>query len=284
MQESLDELRVTTNKTQKVVTDMQSDHHIAEIERWLSPPDYASNAKKARELRHAGTGTWFLESAGFQEWKNGSRQHLWLYSLAGGGKTVLLTTILDHILQIENRTILKFFFDFNDIRKQTVEGLLLSVAFQLYSHGVGMAELEKCFEAAKISAGISSRPEPITKNVLSNCVEAMIKLAKQKIWIVVDALDECTTRSDLLEWIRSFTDKNIHLLVTSRPEVEFKNNVPGIFGEHNCISFDNQAVNVNIRSYVAEALKRMPAFIKEPLDEELSDLIIKRVGDGADGM
>ncbi|KAJ9413673.1 ankyrin repeat-containing domain protein [Fusarium oxysporum] len=71
----------------------------------------------------------------FQEWKLGTRQHLWLYGLAGCGKTILSTTILDHLLQIDTHTTLAFFFDFNDARKQKLEDLLRSLAVQLYYTG-----------------------------------------------------------------------------------------------------------------------------------------------------
>jgi hypothetical protein len=108
---------------------MASDYRFAQIERWLSPPDYSTNANLARKRRHPGTGTWLLNSHAFQEWKLGSRRHLWFYGLAGCGKTILSTTILDHLLQIDTHTTLTFFFDFNDARKQKLEDLLRSLVF-----------------------------------------------------------------------------------------------------------------------------------------------------------
>ncbi|KAM9873447.1 hypothetical protein VDGL01_12473 [Verticillium dahliae] len=124
-------LQKITEKTNHTVTTIKSDDHLIKLERWLSPPDYSINAKLARERRHTGTGGWLLESSIFQEWKAGTRRHPWLYDLAGCGKTVLSTTVLDN-LKMDIHITIAFFFDFNDTKKQTLDGLLRSLAIQLY--------------------------------------------------------------------------------------------------------------------------------------------------------
>ncbi|RBQ68429.1 hypothetical protein VDGD_21593 [Verticillium dahliae] len=55
-----------------------------------------------------------------------------LYGLLGYSKTVLSTTVLDHIAEEKDRLLIRFFFDFSDKTKQTVDGMLRSLAFQLY--------------------------------------------------------------------------------------------------------------------------------------------------------
>ncbi|RKK93250.1 hypothetical protein BFJ68_g15618 [Fusarium oxysporum] len=51
----------------KVITEtVRSNQHVAEIKVWLSPPDSSTNANHASQLRHEGTGEWFLNSAAFQ--------------------------------------------------------------------------------------------------------------------------------------------------------------------------------------------------------------------------
>ncbi|KAM0322092.1 hypothetical protein ACHAQA_009721 [Verticillium albo-atrum] len=123
VREDMQRLQQITAETKHAVTTIKSDDHLIKLERWLSPPDYSTNAKLARERRHTGTGAWLLESSVFQQWKAGTRRHLWLYGLAGCGKTVLSTTILDH-LKTDAHITLVFFFDFNDTKKQTLDGLL----------------------------------------------------------------------------------------------------------------------------------------------------------------
>ncbi|KAI8663473.1 hypothetical protein NCS57_00948400 [Fusarium keratoplasticum] len=278
IQGSLDRVLSTANKTRDAIVTITSDTHLARVERWLSPPDYSTNAKLARKRRHSGTGTWLLDSPAFQEWKRGARRHLWLYGLAGCGKTVLSTTILDNLPQTDTRTTLAFFFDFNDPRKQTLESLLRSLAFQLYrSGGKAANELDSHFTYHE-----NGRRQPDT-SALSACVETMIQITG-KVAVILDALDECTTRKELLSWMRGFASGNAQLIVTGRPEPDFNREIPSLFDDRNCVLLDKRAVNADIRSYVMAALERNSDFVSKKLSQDLLGKIRDKVGDGADGM
>ncbi|EGU87923.1 hypothetical protein FOXB_01609, partial [Fusarium oxysporum f. sp. conglutinans Fo5176] len=276
--EVLSSIESTGNETKHAVMSMASDHRFAKIERWLSPPDYSTNANLARKLRHPGTGAWLLNSPAFQEWKLGTRQHLWLYGLAGCGKTILSTTILDHLLQIHNHTTLAFFFDFSDPGKQKLENLLRSLAAQLYHSGNEAARrLDSLFASHD-----DGRRQPDT-NALSACVDGMIQTAG-KVFIIIDALDECTKREELMHWIRGLASSNGQLLVTGRPEVEFQGEIPRLLNERNCVLLDKKAVNADIRSYVEATLEQKPDFVGKKLSQGILDEIRDKIGDGADGM
>ncbi|EXK77499.1 hypothetical protein FOQG_17796 [Fusarium oxysporum f. sp. raphani 54005] len=276
--EILSSIEITGNETKHAVMSMASDYRFAKIKQWLSPSDYSTNANLARERRHPGTGTWLLNSPAFQEWKLGSRQHLWLYGLAGCGKTILSTTILDHLLQIDAHTTLAFFFDFNDPGKQKLEDLLRSLADQLY---------HKANEAARrldslFTSHDDGRRQPDT-NALSACVDAMIQTAG-KVFIIVDALDECTTREELLQWLKHLASRKAQLIGTGRPEADFQREIPDSFNELNCILLDKEAVNADIRSYVIATLENKPDFVKKELSRGILQEIRDKIGDGADGM
>ncbi|KAG7402884.1 putative ankyrin repeat protein [Fusarium oxysporum f. sp. rapae] len=276
--EVLHSIESTGNATKHAVMSIASDHRFAKIERWLSPPDCSTNADLARKCRHPGTGAWLLNSPAFQEWKLGTRQHLWLYGLAGCGKTILSTTILDHLLQIDTHTTLAFFFDFSDPRKQKLEDLLRSLAVQLYHTGN---------EAARRLDGLftshdDGRRQPDI-NALSACVDTMIQTAG-KVSIIIDALDECTAAEELLHCLRSLASSNAHLLVTGRPEAAFRREIPRSFEERNCVLLDKEAVNADIRSYVEATLEQKPDFVDKKLSPSLLEEILDKIGDGADGM
>ncbi|KAH7187521.1 hypothetical protein BKA60DRAFT_602335 [Fusarium oxysporum] len=275
---TLDRMHLTANEAKRAMATIQSDHHVTRLERWLSPSDYSTNAKLARERRHPGTGTWLLDSPAFQEWKLGSRRHLWLYGLAGCGKTVLSTTILDDLRQTDTHTTLAFFFDFNDPRKQTLESLLRSLAFQLYhSGGEAARRLDSLFTSHD-----NGRRQPDTSAV-SACVSTMIQITG-KIAVILDALDECTTRKELLPWMRTFASGNNQLVVTGRPEADLQREIPRFFDERNCILLDKKAVNADIRSYVMVTLEQNPDFVDKKLSQDLLGKIRDKVGNGADGM
>ncbi|KND87409.1 hypothetical protein TOPH_07929, partial [Tolypocladium ophioglossoides CBS 100239] len=238
--------------TKATIDNIKSDGHIRKIERWLCPPDPSTNANHARELRHEGTGKWLLGNPVFQSWHSGSHRHLWLYGLAGCGKTVLSSTVLDHLAETNDHPVLSFFFDFSDTTKQTIDGMLRSLAFQLSQSS-----------AASISH-------------------------LDAIFVILDALDESTTRAELLLWIRGFTSRpeldHVQLLYTSRPELEFQRNIPKLIGEGNCLILDKHAINADIRSYVIAKLAHRPDFRDKGLSHDTLERIRSKVGDGADGM
>jgi Cdc6-like AAA superfamily ATPase len=268
----------TGEVTRDAVISMKSDHHISEIERWLSPPDCSTNANLARKQRHQGTGTWLLDSPIFQEWKSGSRQHLWLYGWAGCGKTVLATTVLDHLLSSDIHTTLSFFFDFNDPGKQRLEDLLRSLAVQLYRSGnKATRSLDDLF------ASHNNGGEQPDTTALSAYINTMIG-AIGKAYIIIDALDECTERSELIQWLETLSPNKAQLIITGRPEVEFEREIPQLLNERNCILLDNQAVNADIRSYVKATLKQRREFIDKSLSSDILEMIYDKIGNGADGM
>lgn len=261
---------------------ISSDLRTDKIKRWLCPPDPSTNAKHARDVRHEGTGMWLLENPVFQEWHSGSRRHLWLHGLAGCGKTVLSATVLDHLTKGNDRLILGFFFDFGDATKQAVDGMLRSLAFQLYQGGAGSAGLlDASFQAHK-----EGRDQPATKT-LSDVLFKMLAVQK-KVSIVLDALDESTTRDKLLSWIKAVVSsrelRHVQLICTSRPETEFLHDIPSSIGEENHFALDKQAVNADIRSYVIAQLSQRRDFQDKRLSQDLLEQIQKKVGDGADGM
>ncbi|EXM16408.1 hypothetical protein FOTG_15287 [Fusarium oxysporum f. sp. vasinfectum 25433] len=263
----LGSIESTGNETKYAVISMASNHHFAKIERWLSPPDCSTNANLARKRRHPGTGTWLLNSPVFQEWTVGTRRHLWLYGLAGCGKTILITTILDHLLQLDTYTTLAFFFDFNDARKQKLEDLLRSLAIQLYHAGNEAARrLDSLFTSHD-----GGRRQPDT-NTLSACVNTMIQIAG-KVFVIIDALDEYTAREELVQWLKHLASTKAQLIVTGRPEIEFQSAIPQSFDKLNCVQLDKNVINGDIRSYVEATLEQKPDFV----DKKLSPSILEEI-------
>ncbi|KAL6352302.1 hypothetical protein LRP88_14415 [Fusarium phalaenopsidis] len=282
VQQQIDGVQQTAVATKAATDSIRSDLRTDKIKRWLYPPDPSTNANHARKLRHEGTGAWLLENPVFQEWYSGSRRYLWLYGLAGCGKTVLSATMLDHLAKGSDRLILSFFFDFSDTAKQTLDGMLRSLAFQLYQGGAGSASLlNNSFQAHQ-----DGRDQPATK-ALSDVLFKMLAVQK-KVSIVLDALDESTTRGELLLWIKDVVSKpelrHVQLICTGRPEPEFMRGIPSLIGEDNCLALDKDSVNADIRSYVAAQLSQRRDFRDKPLSQDLLEEIRKKVGNGADGM
>ena len=275
-------MQQTTAATKAAADSIRADLRTDKIKRWLCPADPSTNANHAKKLRHEGTGAWLLDNPVFQEWHSGSRRHLWLNGLAGCGKTVLSTTVLDHLAKGNDRFILSFFFDFSDTIKQTLDGMLRSLASQLYHGGAGSAG----FLDASFKAHQNGADQPATKT-LEDVVNKMFAVQK-KVSVVLDALDESTTRGELLLWMNNVVSRpelgDVQLICTGRPEPEFVRNIPSLIGEENCLALNKDSVNADIRSYVAAQLLQRREFRDQHLPQDLLERIRRKVGDGADGM
>ncbi|KAF4998341.1 hypothetical protein FGRMN_3221 [Fusarium graminum] len=278
IREVLASIEVTGNIIKDTVTSMKSDHHVSEIKRWLSPADCSTNINMARERRQQGTGTWLFDSPEFWDWKSGSRQYLWLYGWAGCGKTVLITTIPDHLLSISSNTTLSFFFNFNDPRKQKLENLVRSLAAQLYCSDV---KAEKSLDELFVSRN-NRQTQPDVAS-LSTYVSKMIA-SIEKVSITINALDEYTERKELMHWLENFISNKAQLIVTGRPKAEFKRGIPRLFGEQNCILLNKEAVDTDIYSYVKATLEQRRDFVDKTLSPDILEIIHNKVGSGAGGM
>ena len=264
------------------VDSLKSDSHLEKLKTWLSPPDPSTNRNAAKEKRQEGTGNWFVTSTAFLEWRLGSRRHLWLHGLAGCGKTVLTSTILDHLhdARLNSCVCLDFFFDFRDKDKQHLDNLLRSLAFQLYSTCAdARKDLDTLFTACD-----DGRKQPASAP-LARTVHGMMQ-HPQKLQIIVDALDECVTRAELLDWMKTLAGPDlthVHLVATSRREEELESGLGGWISNDNRIPIQRDSVNEDIRSYVKARLQRSEDFQKRwaskpSVLEEIESAIGKKAG------
>ncbi|KAF4501469.1 hypothetical protein FAGAP_2340 [Fusarium agapanthi] len=258
----MENITTSVRDTNATVNTMHADSRRQKIERWLKSPRSSTNVAKAKKRRHDGTGQWFIQSPTFSEFKAGSRKHLWLHGVAGCGKTVLSSQILDDLSAIDGIITLVHYFDFNDVEKQCLDGLLRSLAIQLYQN--------------------DGSKDP-GESQLESCIKSMLR-AVDRVFILIDALDECKSRDSLLSWIGQFTVENVQFLLTARPGGDIQPQIVHFLGEENCLGLDKNAVNGDIKSYVLSVLDTTPRFTEKALSEELRKDICTKVGEGADGI
>ncbi|KAF9638979.1 nacht and ankyrin domain protein [Lasiodiplodia theobromae] len=86
----------------------------------------------------------------------------------------------------------------------------------------------------------------------------MLKLG-QEVWVVIDALDECSTRKDsdntqgLIAWIKTMVSSNLdnlHFLVTSREEDDIRSGFKDLSDEGEFISIEGKGLEMDIKAYV----------------------------------
>ncbi|KAJ4321942.1 hypothetical protein N0V94_002654 [Neodidymelliopsis sp. IMI 364377] len=247
---------------------------LAKICQWLSAPDPSTNYHKAHKQRQAETGLWLLQSASFTAWKENAGSRLWLYGIPGCGKTILSSTIIETLLQHchddINMVTVYFYFDFNDPQKQNPELLLHSLFYQLLQHSLIMP---KGVDALFSSCGNGQR-QPSMHALL----EVMLQVIQQftHVYIVLDALDECTQRSELMDVLATIAKwelQNLHLLMTSRRERDIESSLGDYLGEDDAICLQSDVVDKDIQQYVQQRLSSDKSLEKWKKDESVREEI-----------
>ena len=125
-------------------------------------------------------------------------------------------------------TMVYYYFDFRDVKKQDCYGLLTSLISRL------SAKSDSCFDI--LSQLYSDHDSGMGKpdiDALKKCITDMLNLPRQApFYIITDGVDECpnfpgrpSARGEVLELIEELVNlklRNVHLCVASRPEMDIR--------------------------------------------------------------
>jgi len=283
----MNEMRGDVQEAKNAVKDLGFEQRREKIERWLSPSNPSKNYYRALERRQEGSGLWFLQNDVFEKWKTRRNSFLWLYGIPGCGKTILSSTIIEDLKRtLPRKPLLYFYFDFNDEGKQTLEGMVRSLMSQLYSKfGDTSEKLDSLFSSCE-----DGRRQPPCESLCKAFLH-MIEQVKE-VWIVLDALDECCTRKGqptkgLLSWIRDLLNsaqRNVHLLVTSRPEQDIMSVVSEFASKDDIVHIQSDLVTNDICAYVHTRVRQQEGLKRWRSQPEVQDEIETRLMEKADGM
>ncbi|KAG0131111.1 hypothetical protein HOY82DRAFT_485486, partial [Tuber indicum] len=248
------------------------------IRDWLSSADPQPNHLAARKLCQYGTGRWFTETKEFQDWLKGGKSFLWLHGIPGAGKTILLSTVIEHVsakFAKEPGSMLAYFYcDFKQVSKQSATSLIGSIIWQISNQEHTMAQDVEDYFSEK------SRDGPPKLSGLLNLLRHLLRRIP-KLAIVVDALDECgdSLQPAMLETLRELSGlSNINLLVASRDHLNIKLHFEGLPS----LGIRKEDVAKDIELYISDGiqqggkLKRLSSSTKH----QIIDALVK----GAQGM
>ena len=262
--------------------DQKSSSHFQEIKKWLSASDVSKNLFEALKKRHEDTCAWILQCKTFQEWQSDERRFMWLHGIPGCGKTVLSAAVIDHLQHLgSSDIILEFFFDFADNEKQTFDQLLRTLSHQLYLRSPDCRpELDELFiscEKGRQQLACQALAATLSR-MLSHC---------GKVYIIIDALDECKTRKEVLRWIEDIFRSGIpsvRLLATSRREEDIESELERWLEQQNILSAQEESVNHDIRKFVHSKLFSEPEFERWRMQPDVQDEIETQIMLKANGM
>ncbi|KAI0577124.1 Ankyrin repeat protein [Pyrenophora tritici-repentis] len=279
------EIREFSTDTLMDTKDLAREVQISKIHRWLSPPDPSVSYQKALRQRQHGTGLWFLCGEQYKIWKTSAASLLWLYGIPGCGKTILGSTTLQDLLQYcdhhTGNIVAYFYFDFSDVQKQNEEWMLRSLFCQLLRHTEG--------SSPKVEDFYTSHGNGATQPSLDALLDMLRATIEQlpQVYVVLDALDECSQRDDLMEIIETVTRwdlQNMHLIITSRRERDIESSLDGLVDTHNAICLQSDEVDKDIHQYVRQRLSDDKGLSKWARDVTLQQEIETAILKGSKGI
>lgn len=144
-----------------------------------------------------------------------------------------------------------FYFNFNDAQKQNPELILRSLLRQLLQRSSTIA--------TGVDSLFSSCDDGKRQPSLHALLEVLPQVMQQftHVFIILDALDECTHRPelmDVLETVAGWQLNNMHLLMTSRKERDIESSLVSCVKEEDTICLQRDIVDKDIQRYVQQRL------------------------------
>jgi recombinational DNA repair protein (RecF pathway) len=197
----------------------------------------------------------------------------------------LSSTIIEHLQQHTDdgtrRVTVYFYFDFKDVQKQDPELMLRSLLSQLLQHaGMIPQDLEALF-----SANSDGQQPPLLHALLEIVPQLMRQFTH--VYIVLDALDECTQRPelmDMLETVAGWRLEIVHLLMTSRKERDIEMSLKSYIGKDDTVCLQRDVVDEDISRYVRQRLQDDNGLVKWNKNADIRQEIETALTQGAHGM
>lgn len=172
-----------------------------------------------------------------------------------------------------------FFFDFNDQQKQRPDMMVRSLIAQL---------LQQCIQ---VLPSVDALFKTFKRLQIQPSMETLLDTLKELIdhfpssYIILDAMDECENRRDLMVIIKTlhgWKDQGLHLLLTSRREGDISITLDRLLEPHNIVNIQTKTVDGDIKLYVHERLAKDDTLQKWTVEDKQS--MEKSLTEGARGM
>jgi hypothetical protein len=182
-----------------------------------------------------------------------------------------------------------FYFDFRDINKQHWRDLVPSLLIQLSAQSGPCCDI-----LSHLHSKHNSGARQPNDDILTRCLKEMLTLPDQRpIYLIFDALDECsslsgipTPRKQVLQLVEELIDlhiPNLHMCVTSRPEVDIRDVLEPLTSRRVSLH-DQSRQKKDIEDYVRSVVYSNSEPIMRRWRKEDNKLVIETLSKLADGM
>ncbi|OIW24612.1 hypothetical protein CONLIGDRAFT_636747 [Coniochaeta ligniaria NRRL 30616] len=281
--DSLTDIRTLVTRNLSVVEAQGSAKETKMLLDWLTTYDPTESHQNAQEDHQEGTGEWILEQPEYKEWIASSSAGLWLYGIAGAGKTVLASVIIENLFKTVPQGVAYYYCSYKNSVSQEARNVLGSLCRQLVLQNLDC--LKDLDDLYKKHHPKGSPPKPLREEALGMFLQD-ISSRFECATVVVDGLDECGAaagidRSRLVQVLSNLhTDEasRVRLLVSSRKELDIEQAFRDKFA-----SVPIAAKPADLRLYVrAEVAKRRSGLRFGTV--EVREQVIETLIEKADGM
>ena len=196
---------------------------------------------------------------------------------------------IEVLCEAGNASMAYFYFDFRDADKQGLRGLVSSLLTQLSARSDPRCDILSDL----YSAHDQGKKQP-SDSALTESLKKMLALPNQpQTYLIIDALDESPTTSgipspretvlELLEELVNLSRPDLHICVTSRPEIDIRNVLEPLTSRR--VSLHGQSgQRKDIEDYVRSVVYSDSEQIMRRWKMEDKELVIETLSERADGM
>jgi NACHT domain len=182
-----------------------------------------------------------------------------------------------------------FYFDFRDAKKQGLRDLVLSLLTQLSARSS-----PRCDILSNLYSVHEKGKKQPSDSILAKCLKDMLSLPSQPpTFLIIDALDESPnapgipsprdTVLQLLEGLVNLSLPDLHICVTSRPEIDIRNVFEPLTSLRVSLH-DQSGQKKDIEDYVRSVVYSNSEQIMSRWRMEDKELVIETLSERADGM
>ena len=182
-----------------------------------------------------------------------------------------------------------FYFDFRNANKQSLRDLLPSLLTQISARSS-----RRCDILSKLYSAHDDGKHQPSDSILTKCLQDMLSLPDQRpIYLIMDALDESpitsgipSAREKVLQLLKKLVDlglPNLHICVTSRPEIDIRNAIEPLTSLRVSLH-DETGQKEDIADYVRSIVYSDLDTNMKRWKEEDKELVVKTLAERSDGM